>query len=243
MPATVTLPVVGTVQRRYLIIGGASVAVIVGYVYLSRRRRGSAGASGTAFDPATGTPGSGDVGYVNPDPNGPPGPAGGQDTTAIRTNAEWGPRAVEALANVGYDPQAAAAAIGRYLTGQGLDALQEQMVRAAIGLVGYPPEGPPGIIKSQTAPTPGGTPTPPPPKPPGPTKKPAPPRRYVIVVKFTQPNPSWRSTLGGIAHHVGRSVLQLMEWNHIRNANLVHPGQKVWVDPPDGHYLGTLEIK
>ncbi len=244
--ATVTLPGVGKVQRRWVVVGGLVVVVIVGYAYYARSR---SGAGEMGFDPATGTPGGGSGEYVNPDPDGPPGDGTAQNPAVVNTNAEWGPRAVEALAAAGWDPQFAATAIGKYLTGQGLSDLEEQAVRAAVGLTGWPPVGPPTIMKGQAAGgTGGGGTTPPAPtryggllddvvRPPKNPPTPRPPRRYVVVHAG-----DWRASLASIAARAGRSVLDLMRWNSLSTAN-VRPGQRIYIDDPTGRYMGETEFK
>lgn len=237
--STVTLPAVGKVRRRWVIVGAAAVAVLVGYAYLARAR-GKSGQPG--YDPATGTPGDAGGAYVNPDPNGPPGPGGGENPDVITTNAQWGTQAITALAGAGWDPQFAAVAIGLYLDSQPLDELQWQAVRAARGLVGPPPVDLP-LIRKPNAPATGGTTTPPPAPKPG-----AAPRRYMI-------KPGAKTVHGTDRVWIdpdlpGQYSGQTLEIPYVkaetapRRYRLVN-GKHVWLDPANagGRYNGdTLRV-
>jgi len=167
---TVTVPVIGTVQRRWLFVGGAAVAVIVAYAYM--RRRATVNAPAT-FDPATGSPTSGGT-YVNPVPGG----NGGSDTvdstpTSIDTNAQWVQAVIADLAGLDINVQFALTALGNYLAAPhngtvALDEDQLRIVRQAWALRGQPPEG----AATPVLATPGVT-TPPPSTTPPPTPPPA----------------------------------------------------------------------
>lgn len=140
---TVTLPVFGTVQRRWVIVAAATVAAIVGYAYWSRSRGGPGG--GVLYDPATGSV-TGPGGYVNPAPHSPDsGEPVVVDDTVIRTADQWGAAAVAALTQAGWDAQFAATAIGKYLGGDRLAPTEVAAVRAAQALVGLCPGNPPII--------------------------------------------------------------------------------------------------
>lgn len=68
------------------------------------------------------------------------------------------------------------------------------------------------------------------PKPkPKPTPKPV-SKAYVTVAKYTSKGAPWNSTLSGIAKHYKTSVSNLLKLNpNIKNANLIHPNQKIRV--------------
>jgi hypothetical protein len=147
-PATVTLPVLGTVQRRWVFVGGAAVAVVVGYAYLARRRR----QADVTYDPATGTPTSGGT-YVNPNP-GADGSSGPIDSTpdSIDTNDAWTRVVLTDLVGLGWDPQFAALALGKYLAGTPVTPEELQVIRTAWGLRGRPPQGAPEPLLAPTGP-------------------------------------------------------------------------------------------
>ena len=241
MTATVNVPGVGQVQRRYIFIGGAVVAVIVGGAWIIHLRRKGSGE--ITYDPATGSV-TGSGGYQNPVPNGPDSSVPVETVPVIDTNAEWGTAAVEALTSAGWDRQFAAIAIGKYLSSTPVTKDEELAVRAAWGMLGRPPVDV-QIILQTTGSTPGsGPPAPPPPPPPAPKPAAKKPRRYVITKKYTTSNPPWQSTLSGIAAHTPSpkpSVAQLANWNGIKNPNVIGINQTIWVDPP-GDYKGTQRI-
>lgn len=238
----IDVPLVGRVERKWVIAGGLTAVGIAAWWYLSGRSR-KAAADAAAIDPLTGLPysaeqGTGTGGYVNPNPvqsviDG----TGGR----ITTNAEWAAAVTEALGNLGIDPNYLAGVLGKYLGRQPLTLTEAATVRTAWAYKGKPPEGPDSFtLETGGGSTPGGGggTTPPPPPPPPPST--APPRRYVRVVKFTSKSPPWNSTLSGIAGRSGRSVSQLQQWNGIVNANLIYTGQKIWIDPP-GTYSGETQ--
>lgn len=63
------------------------------------------------------------------------------DTATPTTNAAWGTAANAYLAGLGDNPITAAAAIGKYLSGQGGALTQDELsiIQSAIGALGYPP--------------------------------------------------------------------------------------------------------
>lgn len=74
------------------------------------------------------------------------------------TNAQWTQAALSALTAQGYNGTTVLAALGLFLTGGHLTADQESIVRAAVAVEGYPPQGPntinsgpPGPIPTPTA--------------------------------------------------------------------------------------------
>lgn len=140
MPTT-DLPVIGTVERRWVLAGAALVAGIVGYAYY-KRRQSSAAAAATAIDPATGLPYTAESmsaggSYSNPNP-GAVGAATVTGTTQITTDAQWSQQVLQQLAGI-IDTTALATALGKYLAGQPLTTDESLWIRTAWALVGHPP--------------------------------------------------------------------------------------------------------
>lgn len=155
-------------------------------------------------------------------PTGIPGPI---------TNVQWSRLAFDFLVGQGNDPALVERALAKYIQGLSLTASEQAIVNLAQRAFGAPPEG---LILLPPSPTPT---VPNPPKNPGPlppgTGSPRPTnRRYVIVARYKTPNPPWNSTLSGIATRYDRTVSQLVQWNKIKNPNVIYTGQKIWVDPP-----------
>lgn len=137
--ATVDVPAVGRVKKQYVYVGGALVIGIVGYAYWQRSTAAPAdipaytdadvtdeGVTDTAGGAAGGSANSGGLNVDN--------------STTPDTDPEWVMMARDALTGV-YDDAALATALGRYITHQSLTSAQADMVRAAIGSLGYPPGG------------------------------------------------------------------------------------------------------
>lgn len=136
--ATVDVPAVGRVKKQYVIAAAALVAGIVGYAYW---RAGQAPADFPAYtdedvvsDGVTDTAGGVAGGSANS------GGLGVDNSTSPDTDAEWVQFAREALAGT-FDDAALAVALGRYIGHETLTSAQADMVRAAIGSLGYPPGG------------------------------------------------------------------------------------------------------
>lgn len=137
--ATVQVPAVGRVKKQYVIVGAAVVAGIVGYAYW--RSANSAPADIPAYTEAdvategiTDTAGGAAGGSAN---------SGGlvvDNSTTPDSDAEWSRQATELLGG-SFDTGALAVALGKYITRQPLNAAEQNMVRAAIGALGYPPGG------------------------------------------------------------------------------------------------------
>lgn len=140
----------------------------VGVILWYRNRQANASASNAAttnstggidpnaIDPNTGIPYSeegygaagtpGDYGSYNPLTGGyNPGP--GSPTIYNPTNASWATEAETYLVSLGYDPATVATALGLYLAGRPLSQNEYDIVTAAIGFEGNPPNGaPPPIL-------------------------------------------------------------------------------------------------
>jgi hypothetical protein len=215
-PDEVSVPVVGTVRKRYVIIGGGVAAAIVVYAWWKHRQNA---ASASTVDTSLGGVGP-DATYVNPVP-GAVGNGGVVDNaggTAVLDNQTWVQAVLADFQSQGaiYDPLFAAETLGKYLAGQPLTTDEATLVRTAWGMEGHPPQGDLPIVMATTASTPGGSTTPTPSPPPNGSKG----AKYVNTAKFTEHNPPWNSTLGGIAHHYGETVDKLMQLN-IGNPDVV----------------------
>jgi hypothetical protein len=162
--------------RNWLIIGIIGGGAIV--VYYVMRSRSAAAAGSTAadqgIDPNTGIPYSQEssglnspygttpslYGYTDPSTGAFISGVGSGSTgvvTAPSTNASWAQEVESYLGNLGYDPMAVAAALGKYLTGQTLSSDQAAIVAAAQGFWGNPPQGAPPISTTPPAGNGGGT--------------------------------------------------------------------------------------
>lgn len=155
--ATVDVPKVGPVQKKYLIVGGIGIA---GYVLWRYWQASQASTDAAAVEPeSAGTIGadigSGGGGYY--DPNG--GDGIGSSTTVgegvISTDQQWYAVALLALEDAGYDTGAGALALGKYLRSEPLTAKEQDMVKVALAAAGPPPSGARAIV-TDTSPTPSG---------------------------------------------------------------------------------------
>jgi hypothetical protein len=157
MPEQVNVPGIGKTDRKWVLAGLAAAAGIVVYAYWRRAQAptGPAPGSDEQLDEA---------GYVpsdwSPDayvgataPGGPNYDPGDVADTTPTTNAEWSQRIVDLLENVGYDRNKAAATVGKYLSGQPLDATEKLIIQAGIALLGNPPAGALPIISAPSTPT------------------------------------------------------------------------------------------
>lgn len=157
MAGTVELPVVGTVDKKWVYIGGATIAAVVGWAYYSRSRSGPAvieeGVDGADILPGDewgNAPGSTGNSNVN------------QPNDVIDTIAEWTADVVQKLAATDWDTGFVYATIGKWIAGEGLTEPEKNLVRAAIAASGQPPGGPYPIKTAQPNPNPGTNPPPPP---------------------------------------------------------------------------------
>lgn len=241
--ATVKIPGIGPVEKKWVYIGGAFVVGIVGYAYWNKSR---ADAAETEVSDYTTDPDyamdSGVDEYVNPGGSQPP--VEEDYISAPTTNGEWAQKAIAVLVDTGYDPIAASLAIGRYIARQNLNQKQADMVRAASSQLGPPPEG---DFPIKSYPGPDKPPTKPKPDPGGPSidpifpkPKPKPPStqpvgKYRTVTRWPLPG----SSLWSIAQQEYKDGRQWTRiWNDPKNASLknlrkepkkIRPGDKFWV--------------
>lgn len=177
MADTVKIPGIGPLDKKYAYIGGAAVAGFVGYAYWRNRQAKSAAAAPTdttatdttaldaanaaANDPnfAYGTGaggyayGGGSPVYQSPINGWPTTPTGGAPTS----DPEWAQAAIEWLANVGVDTQAASHAVSTYLANLCLTPSEADYVRQALAGLGSPPQTHHNVqICSSTPPPPTG---------------------------------------------------------------------------------------
>lgn len=148
MAETMTVPGLGPVKSEYVWAGGAAVVGFVGYAWW--KNRGSSSNQPIVLNPNDVVPATD---YKNP--GGSSAPVNVDSTGgAITTNAQWTQKATEYLAQMGFDPKIIAPALGKFLTRQGLTTAEQDAVRTAIGVVGYPPVGGPYPITPATPGTP-----------------------------------------------------------------------------------------
>lgn len=136
MAETVKVPGDGTVSRKWVLIGGAVVAGIVGVAYL-RRARTPAGPT---------TPDEAALAPTELPPADVAGTETGGGTTSsglkfITTDAEWTADVLAKMGDLNFDTNAISVAIGKWLNGQPISQQEEQWIFAAIALGGMPPSG------------------------------------------------------------------------------------------------------
>lgn len=149
MADTVKLPAIGPVDKKWVYIGGAAIVGFVGYAWWTRARSSPAEAADFTEE---------DI------PQGrepPPTVVGSEDFTSdeanaiINTNAEWYTAAVDYLSSTGgYDFMFVTIALGKFLARRELTEAEANLVQAAKGAVGEPPQGGPWPIIRGTAPGP-----------------------------------------------------------------------------------------
>lgn len=156
---TVTLPGVGKIKKRNLYLALAIVAGIAGTAWFFYLRSGAPVDTTTTETP--------EQDYIPDDVGGGggyyygsgAGGGGGVIGEAIATNAQWFTVAMEALEAAGWDAQAAATALGKYLQKAALNPSEVTMVQVALAAAGPPPEGGPySLVTGGNPPTPSGKP-------------------------------------------------------------------------------------
>lgn len=160
--ADVNLPVIGDVPDTYVWAGGALVAGIVGYAYVTRNKRGTLdagdeliGPEGEVYDAygnLIGQPGS-TPGYVPPTVTNSNRDV--DDREGVRTNGEWTIKARDEMVAFGANGSAVTAALGKFFARQPLTAIEADLVRQAIAVAGQPPEGGPWTVIEPTVTPPG----------------------------------------------------------------------------------------
>lgn len=163
--SAVDVPVVGNVDKKWLWIGGATLAGILAYAYYKRSQAPTVIEEGIEGNDFLTDDGSGNVpggtGNSNvPNPN----------QEVIDTLAEWTADVVLKLGAADWDTGFIYTTIGKWTAGEGLVANEKALVLAAIAASGQPPGGPYPIKTAQPS-NPGPDPGPGPgPNPdPGPT--------------------------------------------------------------------------
>lgn len=150
---TIDVPKVGPVNKAAVYGVGGAAALYVGWRWWKARQAtasaaaaaaqstdGSFADAGTLPSVSGAVPADGSFG-------GTTGGTGSDTTGQILTNSQWSNDALAKLTSTGsYDAGAVAAALGAYLTSQPLTSDQQAIVRAAIGVSGYPPVGTFSII-------------------------------------------------------------------------------------------------
>jgi hypothetical protein len=144
----VNLPVIGRINRNWVIAGGALIVGIVGYAYWNRNRSVPISDEMAEQD-------------IPQDREPPPTVVGAQeyDTGEVRaiinTNPEWYTAAVDYLSSQGgYDFAFVTITLGKFLARRQLTEAEANLIQAAKGAVGEPPQGGPWPIIRATAVTP-----------------------------------------------------------------------------------------
>lgn len=152
MPDTVNIG--GTqVDKRYLYAAGAVAAGIVGYAWWTRGFSGGAEPETDPYNDAL----NDDSGVTGFAPVGSP-PMGAQyegdsgTINAIKNNAEWSQFVINHLMGLGVEPTAVSSAIGKFLGRRQLTSGEADLVRQALAVGGFPPEGRPWTVIESTAP-------------------------------------------------------------------------------------------
>lgn len=144
MADTITLPGAGEVKKEYVWAGGALVVGIVGFAWW--RRSTSGGAAETPYyDTSELTP---DSDYDRP--GNPTGNVSVDNTQGlISTNAQWSQAVNDYLPDRGWEAKAVASAVGVYLQREKLDPMQLDIIKAAVGRFGPPPQDGPWPIQAK----------------------------------------------------------------------------------------------
>lgn len=139
MADEITVPKLGKVKKKYVVVAGVGIVGYVGYAWWKRGSQAPADLpayteADVQADGVTNTAGGAAGGSAN---------SGGGNTdssTVPDTDQEWTQQAAAILGG-SIDQQQVYAALGAYITHQPLTAAQESIVRSAVGALGYPPGG------------------------------------------------------------------------------------------------------
>lgn len=219
MSETIHLPGIGTVDRKYVMIGAVIGAVGLGYMLFRRHENAVAGAAAPAAADDTGDVAddtADDTGYddsadygqdLGYDPYaslGDQGPIIGYDsgtgdpiygTTTTTpapelTESQWVAQAAsDAAANTGADYNTVSAALTSWIAGQTVTAAQEVLIKEAMALDGNPPGGAPPIHVGDAPPTPT-------------AKVPAAPKSLKAAPSTTSVVLTWATVPGATGYHV-----------------------------------------
>jgi len=152
---TITLPMVGTIERKWVWVGAGTVAALVGWSYWRKRSN----APTTVVEGVDGTPDTfvpdGGQGNV---PGQTGNASGSWDNSVIDTVPEWTADVVAKLGLANWDSGYIYATIGKWIAGDTLTDPERSLVQAAVAAAGQPPGGPYPIRAA--LPTPAPTPTP-----------------------------------------------------------------------------------
>lgn len=211
MAETIDVPALGTIPKKYVVIGGSVAAGIVAYAWWNAGR-GTAEEEPLPVD--VGDTGIPTDGYVNPAPGGSSTSGGEIDPSTLppTTNDEWMRRAVAALEGIGYDPRTVADVLGRYLGRQYVTTAQADIIRTALAFVGPVPVGNFSILLEPIGPV---TPTRPPVVDPPVVTPPVvtPPPTSGGTPPYIVHTAKSGETLSGIAAKYGKSWQQVWDFN------------------------------
>lgn len=215
----VKLPVIGTVRQDYLVVGGATVAGVVGFMYWRARNTAASAGPLPTVDPGAGlienTPAymsSGAPGLYGPDTD--PGNNDPRPGNFVN-NAEWFQWAVDYLdGQLGIDRGHAGTALSKFLDKERLTTAELETARKAIAAAGQPPQNGPfqllPIVGGNTAPPPGSS-----------SGKPGPVTGLVFEGGNAFPDLTWRwkAASGAVRYRV----------RLIQGANTVVPGSETTI--------------
>jgi hypothetical protein len=142
----ITIPKIGSVPKRTVLLVGGAAAAFVGYrYYVARADVGSPADGELPSDFADGGLPPGVIGAVSPDNSygsGDQGDTGADNGSVPTSNAAWANLAATQLSqSETWSYTAIVTALGAYLAGIPLSSTQQAIVRAAIAVAGYPPVG------------------------------------------------------------------------------------------------------
>jgi|SRR3954447_12761688 nucleoid-associated protein YgaU len=152
-----------------------------------------------------------------------PTPTSTADVATITDNQSWAFAVENWMISHGYDPGKVVAAISNGLYGSVLPPDQWAIWVTALSHQGAPPEN--FNAPTQSSPSPG--PVIPPPKPPPP--KPPPPKPKPMVHTYYIVRPGDNLTKIGKKFHLSWQTIYNNNRSHIRNPNLIFPGQKLLI--------------